>query len=75
MVGIGRSTLYAWVADGEFPRPVRLGARAVGWRESDVSAWLASRKPTDEAGQGWGRNRPGEAFAVRVRCHDPGNSQ
>ena len=50
MVGIGRSTLYAWVADGDFPRPVRLGTRAVGWRESDIHAWLASRKPTDEIG-------------------------
>ena len=50
MVGIGRSTLYAWVAEGEFPRPLRLGAGAVGWRESDIHAWLASRKPTDEAG-------------------------
>ena len=50
MVGIGRSTLYAWVAEGGFPRPLRLGARAVGWRESDIHAWLASRKPTDEVG-------------------------
>jgi prophage regulatory protein len=48
IVGIGRSTLYAWVADGKFPRPVRLGVRAVGWRESDVLAWLASCKSTDE---------------------------
>jgi prophage regulatory protein len=47
-VGIGRSTLYAWVAEGTFPRPVRLGARAVGWRESDIHNWLESRKNTGE---------------------------
>jgi prophage regulatory protein len=25
---------------GEFPRPVRIGRRAVGWRSSDVEEWL-----------------------------------
>ena len=50
MVGIERSTLYAWVAQHAFPRPLRLGSRAVGWRDSDIHAWLASRKPTDEVG-------------------------
>lgn len=26
-----------------FPKPVRLSKRAVGWRASDISAWLESR--------------------------------
>jgi prophage regulatory protein len=43
--GIGRSTIYDWMARGEFPQPVKLGARAVGWRESDLLAWLESRQP------------------------------
>lgn len=47
MVGIGRSTLYAWVGRGAFPKPIRLGVRAVGWRESEIVAWLAARKTTD----------------------------
>lgn len=42
--GLSRSTLYAMMARSEFPRPVRLGQRAVGWRESDVAAWLESRQ-------------------------------
>jgi prophage regulatory protein len=29
---------------GDFPQPVKLGARIVAWRESDVSAWLESRE-------------------------------
>ena len=41
--GLSRSTLYAYIAAGQFPAPVALGARAVGWYESDVEAWLASR--------------------------------
>jgi prophage regulatory protein len=42
--GLSRSTLYAMMARGEFPQPVRLGLRAVGWRESDVTEWLESRQ-------------------------------
>jgi prophage regulatory protein len=47
MTGLGRSTLYEMMARGDFPKPVRIGARAVGWRESDIVAWLDSRKPSD----------------------------
>jgi prophage regulatory protein len=41
--GLSRSTIYLRVSEGTFPRPVNLGARAVGWVESEVSAWLQSR--------------------------------
>jgi prophage regulatory protein len=41
--GLSRSTLYAMMADGAFPKPVKLGKRAVGWRASDIAAWLESR--------------------------------
>ena len=34
--GLARSTIYVRVADGSFPQPIRLGARAVGWIESEV---------------------------------------
>ena len=43
LTGLSSSTLYAQMAEGTFPRPVRLGKRAVGWRASDVAAWLESR--------------------------------
>lgn len=41
--GLGRSTIYAKVAAGDFPAPVKLGARAVAWPEAVVSEWLANR--------------------------------
>jgi len=44
--GLSRSTIYAMMAEGAFPRPVKIGRRAVGWRESDIAAWLAERQPT-----------------------------
>jgi prophage regulatory protein len=41
--GLSRSTIYDWMKRGEFPQPVKLGARLVAWRESDVTEWLESR--------------------------------
>jgi prophage regulatory protein len=32
------------MSSGSFPKPIPLGVRAVGWAESDISAWLESRK-------------------------------
>ncbi|MDD9708311.1 AlpA family phage regulatory protein [Seohaeicola sp. SP36] len=28
--GLSRSTIYLWIQQGEFPKPVALGARLVG---------------------------------------------
>ena len=41
--GQSRSTIYAKLARGEFPAPISLGPRAVGWLESEVSAWIEQR--------------------------------
>lgn len=42
--GLARSTIYLRMSKGHFPKPVRLGPRAVGWRASDVGAWLDERQ-------------------------------
>jgi prophage regulatory protein len=47
--GLSRSTIYQLMAEGRFPRPVRLGKRAVGWRESDVTRWLDALSISDAA--------------------------
>lgn len=41
--GLGRSTIYRLMALQLFPRAVRLGPRAVGWRLGDIAAWGAAR--------------------------------
>lgn len=38
------STLYELIAAGEFPRPVKISARSVAWRESEVDEWIESRE-------------------------------
>lgn len=40
--GLSRSTIYAKIAQGTFPKPVCLGARAVGWLESEIDEWINS---------------------------------
>jgi prophage regulatory protein len=41
--GLSRSTLYNRMAAGEFPSPIALGARSVGWVESEINAWIVAR--------------------------------
>jgi prophage regulatory protein len=41
--GLSRSSIYSWIAKGQFPAQVSLGARAVGWVESEVDEWLSRR--------------------------------
>lgn len=43
MVGLSRSTIYDMISKDEFPRPVRVGRRAVAWRSTEVGAWIADR--------------------------------
>lgn len=43
VTGLSRSTLYVYIARREFPKPVKLGPWASGWRESDVQRWIEER--------------------------------
>lgn len=41
--GLSRSTIYDRVKAGTFPAPISLGAKAVGWVESEIDAWLTAQ--------------------------------
>jgi prophage regulatory protein len=41
--GLSRSTVYQRVSEGRFPKPVSLGARAVGWVESEIEEWIGNQ--------------------------------
>ena len=43
MTGVSRAHVYALISREEFPRPIRIGRRAVGWKKNDVEAWIADR--------------------------------
>ncbi len=41
--GYSRSTLYLRMNQGLWPKPISLGARAVGWRATEIDAMNAAR--------------------------------
>ena len=50
--GLSRSSIYARLRhnpkrpgdfDPSFPRPVPIGAKAVGWVEAEIDAWLTAQ--------------------------------
>jgi prophage regulatory protein len=43
LTGMKCSTLYDNMAAGNFPKPVKIGRRAVAWPESVIRNWVAER--------------------------------
>ncbi|MER2096027.1 MAG: AlpA family transcriptional regulator [Pseudomonas qingdaonensis] len=41
--GLARSTIYKYIAEGTFPKPVSLGDRCVGWVDTEVHDWILAR--------------------------------
>lgn len=51
--GIPKSSIYALIKEGEFPEPIQLSHRCVGFIESEVQDWIeekiAARDNDEEA--------------------------
>ena len=43
LTGLSATTLWRLTRRGEFPKPIRLSAGAVGWLDSEIQDWLAER--------------------------------
>lgn len=43
MTGLPRSSIYDKIAKGTFPKPVKLGAKAVAWLETEIAEWQQQR--------------------------------
>lgn len=41
--GYGRSSLYAALDSGTFPKPVRLGKRSIAWVSTEIDDFIAAR--------------------------------
>lgn len=58
--GLSRSTIYARIAEGTFPRQLSLGPNTVGWHETDIGTWV----------DGLTSIRTGEGYGLKlVRGH------
>ena len=41
--GLSRSTIYAFIKTKQFPAPIQLGQRCVGWVEESIEKWIEDR--------------------------------
>lgn len=44
MIGLSRSSIYLAMDRRGFPRPLRIGTRAVRWKAIDVASWLRAKE-------------------------------
>ena len=49
IVGLSRSTLYAMMAENTFPKPIKLGKRAIGWSDNVIAGWIDERTSGDKS--------------------------
>ena len=52
LTGLARATIYRDMASGSFPRPIKLGRRAVAWPQSVINKWIEARKAESDFGAG-----------------------
>ena len=39
---VKQNTILQWAANGDFPKPIRIGRRTLRWREVDIDAFIES---------------------------------
>lgn len=44
VIGLSKWTVYDLIKKGDFPQPIQLTSKAVGWRASDIQRWVDERK-------------------------------
>ena len=42
--GIAKSTIWLWVKEDKFPKPIKLSARITVWDESEIENWIELKK-------------------------------
>lgn len=55
-VGLGRTRIYAGVASGDFPKPVKIGRRSL-WVEAEIDQWIAARIAERDMGENVGSEK------------------
>lgn len=44
-IGLSRAEIYRRLKSGDFPKPIPLGSKAVGWPAESVRAWVRTLVP------------------------------
>ena len=43
VTGLSKSTIYLFIRQGKFKKPIRLGQNSVGWLQSDIEEFINAR--------------------------------
>lgn len=43
LLSVSEKTIWQWVKQGKFPKPIKLSANVTVWRLSEVTLWIESR--------------------------------
>jgi len=49
-LSVSRSSIWAWVKEGSFPKPIKLGKNCTAWNSSDIDNWIEERKSISAKG-------------------------
>ena len=41
MTGIAKSTIWLWVSEGKFPKPIKLSPRITVWDSDKIEEWMS----------------------------------
>lgn len=66
-LGLTCSSIYKMMDDGEFPRPMKIGRRAVGWRADEIAQWLEWQQ--EATSDEWCLNTPPLSPISGGSCH------
>ncbi|TFW33594.1 helix-turn-helix transcriptional regulator [Massilia horti] len=60
LTGLGRSSIYDKIKRNEFPPPISLGPRAVGWLVSDLDSWIKAQAASSPRHVAWHADQSGD---------------
>ncbi|MFZ2586658.1 MAG: AlpA family phage regulatory protein [Alphaproteobacteria bacterium] len=43
ITGVGKSTIWNWVKEGRFPKPIKLSARVTCWSAEALHKWIEDK--------------------------------
>ncbi len=41
LVGLSKATIYRYIQEGSFPKPRKIGSRAVAWATAEIDEWIS----------------------------------
>ena len=53
-LGVSRASVYRLLQSGSFPKPLKLGKRAIGWERDHIQQWVKSLRPARQTEQAQG---------------------